>query len=198
MSHFVDPLLQRGFRVVAVDLPGHGQSSGRTFNLVLAVTALNAAIDKLGDFKLVVSPSLGGAVVATALAGTLPDQSKRCAQNLVLISAPDSMSKIFDDFAAMIGLTQKATVAFHAMVTELTGKVTDDFATGKQLIDRAAKLLLLHAPDDKEIPYSEAEAIAQVNPNATLAPAPGLGHRRIIASNDVVRTTVEFIARKAD
>ncbi len=193
MKRFVNPFLQKGFRVVSVDLPGHGQSSGRTFHLPMAVTALNAVIKQLGDFDLIVSHSLGGAVVATTLAGTLTDQPTHAADKVVLISSPDSMIKIFNEFAAMIGLTSKATDELHTMVTRLTGKNTDDFSTGIQLQSSSAELLLLHAPDDKEIAYTEAEAITRLNPDATLVPMPGLGHRRIIASDDVVQKSVDFI-----
>jgi len=199
MSHFVEPFLQSGFRVVSVDLPGHGKSSGRTFHLPLAVVALNAVINKLdmldrpARFNHIVSHSLGGAVVATTLAGTLTDQPQRLADKLVLISSPDSMPSIFNNFASMIGLAPKATNELHAMVTRLTGKVTDDFSTGIQLQNVSAELLLLHAPDDKEIAYSEAEAITQSNPDAMLMPVPGKGHRRIIADEKVVQTAVDFI-----
>jgi len=194
MSHFVEPFLQSGFRVISVDLPGHGQSSGRTFHLPLAVDALNAVINTLGEFNLVVSHSLGGAVVATTLAGTLPEYPSHAADKLVLISSPNSMTKIFNDFASMIGLTPSACKALHANVPRLSGKVTEDFSTGIQLQAGAAELLILHAPDDKEVPFSEAEAILELNKEARLEPVPGLGHRRIIASNDVVLSSVEFIS----
>ena len=51
----------------------------------------------------------------------------------------------------------------------------------------------MHAPDDKEVPYSESESIAQSYPTAILKPMDGLGHRRIIASDDVVEAAVSFI-----
>jgi len=194
MYHFVDPLLDRGFRVVSVDLPGHGQSSGRTCHLPLAVAALNAAIDALGHFELIVSHSLGGPVVATTLAGTLPDLPDHTADKLVLISSPDSMYKLYCEFASMISLAGKSTDMLHAIVARETGKTIHDFSTGIQLQNRSTELLLLHSPDDKEIAFSEAQAISQHNPAATLEPVPGLGHRRIIADNNVVQTAVNFIA----
>lgn len=193
MNNFVEPLLAHGFRVISIDLPGHGQSSGRMFHLPLAVTALHAARAKLGEFDAILSHSLGGAVVATTLAGTIPDCPALPVAKLVMISSPDSMSKIFNDFASMIGLSEKANNELHGMVKHLTGKMTDDFSTSTQLQNVSTSLLLMHAPDDKEVPYSESESIAQRNPDALLKPMPGLGHRRIIASADVVQTAVAFI-----
>jgi len=149
---------------------------------------------KLSDFDMIVSHSLGGAVVATTVAGTISDHPALPVSKLVLISSPDSMSKLFNDFAAMIGLSKKASESPRAVVTQLTGKVTDDFATGAQLQGVCTQLLLIHAPDDKEVPYRESESIACSNSGAVLKPMPALGHRRIIASADVVQATVNFIA----
>ena len=66
-------------------------------------------------------------------------------------------------------------------------------ATQLQNVD--AEVLILHAPDDKEVPYSEAVSISQANNGTTLVSMKGLGHRRIIADDTVVATAVEFIAK---
>ncbi len=193
MNHFVEPLLAEGFRVISIDLPGHGESSGRTFHLPLAVSALHAVQSELGEVDMILSHSLGGAVAATAIAGTLPAHSEIAVKKLVLISSPDSMLKIFDDFANMVGLNESARTTLHSRVTELSGKTTDAFNTGLQLASLSNELLVIHAPDDKEVPFSEAESIARQNPRATLLPVPGLGHRRIIAADNVVNACVEFL-----
>lgn len=197
MNKFVEPLQSQGFRVIAIDLPGHGQSSGRLFHLPLAVEALHAVREKLGDANMIVSHSLGGAVAATTLAGTLPSHASVSISKLVLISSPDSMTKIFDDFAVMVGLNKTANDALHNNVTRLSGLVTDEFNVSTQLQQVQADILLIHSPDDKEIPFHEAEAIAQANESAILKSVDGLGHRRIIASDEVVAMTVDFIGSTA-
>jgi predicted alpha/beta hydrolase family esterase len=143
-----------------------------------------------------VSHSLGGAVVATTLAGTLASHSSVSVSKMVLISSPDSMTKIFDDFASMVGLNKTANEALHENVTRLSGRVTDDFNVSTQLGQVDAEILLIHSPDDKEVLFSEAEAIAHKIKSAILKPMKGLGHRRIIASDEVVSTAVEFIVNK--
>jgi len=195
MSHFVEPLLEKGFSVIGIDLPGHGKSSGRTFHLPLATQALNAVRATVRAPDMILSHSMGGAVAATALAGTLPGFPAIPVEKLVLISSPDSMTKLFNDFASMINLRERSREQLDIRVMELSGKTTDDFQTGKQLKDLNNDLLLIHAPDDKETPYSESESIAQHNPRAILKPATGLGHRRIIASDEIVQTAVDFLSK---
>lgn len=194
MGKFIDPLLDHGYRVITLDLPGHGQTTGRTFHLALAVEAMLAVREHLGSFDSIISHSLGGAVVATTLAGTIKDTPALSVEKLVLISAPDSMRAIFDDFSSMVALSKKANDALHECVTTLTGKMTDDFSIGVQLKKIDCQLLLIHANEDKEVSYSEAEAIAKQIPAATLLPMPGLGHRRIISDDKVVEQAVTFVA----
>lgn len=193
MNRFVEPLLESGFRVISIDLPGHGQSIGRTFHIPLGVQAMHAVRSKLGAPDMLLTHSLGGAVCATTLAGTLPNFSAWGVKKLVMISPPNSMVKIFNDFANMVGLGDKSTQMLHTIVNELSGKTTDDFNTDTQLQGLSNELLLIHAPDDKEVPFSESEAILALNPRATLHPASGLGHRRIIAADEVVHVAVGFM-----
>ena len=193
MNKFVEPLQNRGFRVIAMDLPGHGQSSGRLFHLPLAVAAMHAVKEALGHANMIISHSLGGSVVATTLAGSLPSYPGVSVSKVVLISSPDSMTRIFDDFASMVGLNKIANEALHENVTRLSGLHTDDFNVSTQLQEVRADILLIHAPDDKEVPFREAEAIVQAKESAILEPMRGLGHRRIIASDEVVAMAVDFI-----
>ncbi len=193
MHRFVQPLMDKGSRVVVIDLPGHGQSSGRLFHLPLAVSAVHAVKESLGQVDMILSHSLGGAVVASALAGTVLPHPSFSVDKLVLISSPNSMRKIFDDFASMIGLSKAARLEMDKIVKKLSGSHTEDFLVADQLLSSSADLLLMHAPDDKEVAFIESEGIAKANPSTRLKPMPGLGHRRIISSDDVVNEAVEFL-----
>lgn len=193
MANFVEPLQTTGWRVICIDSPGHGLSSGRQFHLPLAVSGLHAVADALGPCDAMITHSLGGAVAATAIAGTVIHYPPMPVQKLVLISSPNSMPKIFDDFCHMVNLNEAAKASLFSMVETLSGRTVDHFTVASQLKSTAEDLLLIHAPDDKEVPFSEAEAIAACKPNVAIERAQGLGHRRIIASDDVVKKAVEFI-----
>ncbi len=193
MSGFAGPLVSEGWRVVFVDLPGHGNSSGRLFHLPLAVAAIHAVSKQLGQADMMIAHSLGGSVAATVIAGSLPAYPPISVDRLVLISSPCSVTRIFSEFAKQLRLSAKSEAHMHSIVRKLSGLQTDDFDVGQQLKSVATDLLVIHAPEDKEISFSEAEEIIRCNSNAQLQPAAGLGHRRIIAAEPIIQTAAAFL-----
>jgi pimeloyl-ACP methyl ester carboxylesterase len=196
MAAFVKPLLEAGHDIVAVDLPGHGESSGRKLNVPLGVGALQAMERQFGPFHGIIAHSFGGAV-STAfargdVAGSKPGQVAR----LVLISTPHSMLILFRWFGEMIGLAGKAQARFEGIVQRLTGRDLSTFEGDAQLREANIPTLILHAPDDKEVPFKGAEIMAQAGPHVQLKSLPGLGHRRIIAANETVQSTVAFLTSR--
>ena len=54
--------------------------------------------------------------------------------------------------------------------------------------------LIFHDPDDTEVPYQDAEAVAAAWRTASLVEASGLGHHRILRYPAVVNRTVRFVS----
>lgn len=193
MGSFLEPLISDGWRVVFIDLPGHGRSSGKTCHVPLAVAAVHAVSSHLGKCDAMITHSLGGAIAAATIAGTLKGWPPLPVTHLVTISSPCSVKKIFEDFYRQINLGKKAQQHFAQIVRDLSGRTADDFDVGKQLSVSKIRMLVIHAPDDKEIGLSEAESIVAQIPSAKLHLADGLGHRRIIASEEVATIAVGFL-----
>ena len=53
--------------------------------------------------------------------------------------------------------------------------------------------LIVHDRDDREVPYSEAEALSAAWPQAQLLATSGLGHSRVLGDATVVRAISEFL-----
>ena len=74
-TEYMKPLIESyrdaGYRVVALDLPGHGHSSGRRLTMLHALDAARVAGEWFGPFAAIVGHSFGGAVAANAVAGTV-------------------------------------------------------------------------------------------------------------------------------
>ncbi|HRE22363.1 MAG TPA: alpha/beta fold hydrolase [Rhabdaerophilum sp.] len=194
MAGFVEPLLAHGYRVVAIDLPGHGGSSGRHLTFPLAIEALSAV--SRGELPLagIVGHSFGGAVAVAAAAGGVPAFAALPVRKIVTVAAPNAMQPYGKAFADMLGLTARGHAAFEGEVQNVAGRPMESFASDAYLADLKVPTLLIHAPDDREIPYADAQAMLAAGPHVSLRPAPGLGHRRILFDSGVQQAAAEFIA----
>ena len=193
MRTIIETLRQEGFRVLSVDLPGHGSSAGRRLNLASAVVAVRAVADWFGPFAAIVGHSFGGAVAVNAAAGSIHGVAPVVTQRLVLISAPSSMPALFVDFGRFLGLGARTQVALATEVERVAGRPLADFVGADQLRDLTVPTLTIHAPDDKEVPFEEARTFEAAGDHVRLLRAPGMGHRRIIADPEVAAAIADFV-----
>lgn len=188
----IEILRRSGFRVIAFDLPGHGQSSGRSLHIGGAVAAVNAVLARLGPAQLVVGHSFGGAVSVNAVAGSIAGYSPVPAERLVLIAAPSDLPFIFRRFAGMLGLGPRSRDALYDRVAQVAARPLASFVGGRQLAETGLPALVIHAPEDREVPASQASDYARDNPLVRLHWAPGLGHRRILSDRAVLAEIARF------
>ncbi|MCA0405797.1 MAG: alpha/beta fold hydrolase [Proteobacteria bacterium] len=195
MAGFAEKLVARGYEVQAIDLPAHGGSSGRRLNFPLAIEALSALARESGEaFAGIIGHSFGGAVALAAAAGGVPLFPKLGVERIVTIAAPNAMQPYGRVFSKTLGLGQRAHAAFEGEVLAVAGRPMESFNGSAYLQDLHQPTLVIHAPDDKEIPFSDAEAMAGVGAHVQLHAAPGLGHRRILFDEGVQARAAEFIA----
>jgi pimeloyl-ACP methyl ester carboxylesterase len=194
MRPIIVRLLAEGYRVVALDLPGHGASEGRSLNMATAVAAVGEAVLWLGPFRAIVGHSFGGAVALNAVSGSVRGVAPVLADRLVLISAPSSLPSLFEDFAAFLRLGPRTQTVLVERVGHITGRVLEDFVGAEQLRRLSVPTLVVHAPDDKEVAFANALAFAKAGRHVTLARADGLGHRRIISDERALDEMAWFVA----
>lgn len=195
MKTLVEAFTAAGFKVVALDLPGHGQSGGRRLNMFTAVDAVRSVAEWFGPFQAVVGHSFGGAVAVNAAAGSVRNVPPLATERLVLIAAPSSMPAIFEDFWRFLRLGPRTQTAVAEMVARIAGRPLSSFVGAEQLAQMDIPTLVVHAPDDREVSPDEAKAFAGAGNHVTLAWARGLGHRRILADAETAARAVRFVAR---
>ena len=150
-----------------------------------------------GPFAAVVGHSFGGAVAVNAVAGSIPGIPPLAASKLVLIAAPSSMPRLFQDFGRHLNLGPRTQSAMADQVRRIAGRPLDDFIGSRQLAETPVPTLVIHAPDDREVPSDHAELFAQAGDHVRLRWAPGLGHRRILSDPTIVADALGFVVRPA-
>jgi pimeloyl-ACP methyl ester carboxylesterase len=196
MKALIEALHGAGWRVVALDLPGHGASSGRRLNLAIAVEAVRLTAEWLGPFSAAVGHSFGGAIALNAAAGSVKGVPALPVDRLVLIAAPSSMPALFRDFGGFVGVGARSYRHLAGRVETVAGHPLDHYVGSRLLSGLSQPTLVIHAADDREVAAWHAEDHAAAGDHVRLEWMDGLGHRRILADPRVAARTVAFVGER--
>jgi hypothetical protein len=193
MAGMIMALVEDGWRVVGLDLPGHGQSHGRRLTVRLGVEAVTQASEWLGPFDIVIGHSFGGIVAVNAAIGGISGFKPVPFSKLAVISSPNSFPELFSDLADAFGFNARARSAMSRVVERIAGNPVPFYVLANQLKRFEGEVLSLHAPDDKEVAYRDSQAIEVAGDHVTHIPFDGLGHRRIVADAKVFAALKSFV-----
>ena len=188
LAPFVDPLLERGFAVVAFDAPGHGASDGRVSTLIHYVDALGVAVREVAPVHAIVAHSMGAATATYALRGGLE------AERAVFVGAAADPFRFHDVFMEAIGLPSGEWSLSVREIEAWLGIPARDVSVPASAPSMSVPLLAFHDRGDPEVPWSESEEIVAAWPGARLVTTTGLGHREILRDPEVIRAAVGFLA----
>lgn len=190
-------LATNGFHVLVFDGPAHGYSIQKEqkniSNMFEFARAVSSVARQIEPVYAVIGHSFGATVAGFVLAGTGRMSACRvAAEKLVLISAPDSVSRIIENYsrgrneiAAMNELTLSLEQAYDFKVSDY------DLTTALRGLN--AKTLIIHDEEDEEIPVSDALRLKEVNEGAKLVLTKGSGHQRILISRQMLGAVKEFL-----
>ena len=181
-------LLNAGLRAVSFDAPGHGRSSGWRASMPEFGAALRAVGDADQPLRAVIGHSLGGSAAILALTRGLG------AARAVTIAAPSDIPGWAHQFRDMFSIPPKA---YQRMRTNLEKRL--QFSWDELEIPALARRLaipglVVHDVHDPDVPWVEAQAIADSWRGAELMLTEGLGHRQILRDPAVIERVVRFVA----
>ena len=189
LGALVAPLVARGFRVVALDAPAHGESAGRRSSGPQFARSLAAVAAQCGPAHAVVAHSLGAAATVFAMREGLD------VGRLVFIGPPADPLTWVDRFARSLGLTPAALAEMRRQSERrLRARWSDLPLLPVRGLTDPPPLLVVHDRDDREVPWQDGAAIAAAWPGARRVDTVGLGHQRILRDAAVVQAVTEFVA----
>lgn len=191
LARFIPPLLERGFRVVAFDLPAHGHSAGRSTHLVDGYHTLLRIGATLGPLHGVIAHSFGASVTILALAHGL------VAKRVALFAATADPMLFIERLGSALGLSPRR---LDGVLVDLRRRVGADLRdldlrTQARRIDVPA--LVLHDREDTEVPLAHGEAIVEAWRGARLETLEGLGHWRVLKDPKSIALAVDFVTGDA-
>lgn len=177
-----------GYRAVALDAPGHGDSAGRLSSLPQFGNTVRLADEAFGPLRAVIAHSFGAAGTGWAYHRRLRTE------RLVFIGSPGDLNGYMRGFRELFGLSEPT---FERMLGVLERTFAVRWSESRYSTTIAADetpMLVVHDESDDETPYSGALAISSAWPRSRLVTTTGLGHRRILRDRKVVAEVAGFVA----
>jgi pimeloyl-ACP methyl ester carboxylesterase len=192
MGAFAAPLVAEGFSVLTLDLPAHGRSDGRTSTIPEMATALAGVMDAMGPVAGIAAHSGGGAVSACAIRRALLGGVVDLPRAIALVAPAANVRLYLERFMDACGLTTRARIRLERRLEARVGVPPEALDLTRFARDLPLAALVVHDQDDAEIPWADGAAIAAAWPGAELVTTHGLGHRRILRDQAVVRRVRDF------
>lgn len=188
LGAFVNPLVEAGYRPVAIDFPAHGNTPGEQTNLFEERDALLAVVKHLGQPHAIIAHSLG------TLASMMSLDKGLDPKRVVHIGSLRSVYDGVERFYQMASIPDHLWQAFRDKAVEVLGDNLWELTSAVEVAPRVfLPALLIHDDRDRLTPVSDTHDIAAAWPGAERYITSGLGHRRILKDPAVIEKVVDFI-----
>ncbi len=192
MLALADMLRAQGILPVIIEMPAHGRSAGSTSNLPQFARVLEYVSARLVQQGYVLHAVLAHSLAANASAYAA---SRGTAMSrLVLLAPPASPLEYTRLFARAFGLRESTRAAMQRRIESREGILMPQFeppAVGARV---RAPTLVVHDRQDSINLFADGVAYCDAIAGARLLATEGLGHRRILKDETVLREVAAFMA----
>lgn len=191
---YVPDLMKKGYRIVAFDALGHGDSTGKRNNLLTNAKTILALSRHYGGFDSAIAHSFGCTSIVYAMDFLDNTLTFNC---LVFLAVPPRLRKIVDGVFQLLALPKAVKKAFIQHIDNMTGHSIEetDVATASAVTKKnVGKLLLIHDERDEVTHIDAAKRVEVAWDNADLLITAGYGHFRIAKNPDVIKRIIAFIS----
>jgi pimeloyl-ACP methyl ester carboxylesterase len=192
MLALAEQLGAQGLRPVMVEMPAHGRSGGSVSNLPQFARVLEYVAARLQQqghtLRAVVAHSLA------ANAGAYAASRGLAAGRLVLLAPPASPLEYTRLFARVFGLRETTRAAMQRRIEACEGVLMPQFepaAVGPRI---TLPTLVVHDRQDSINRFADGVAYSEAIAGARLMATEGLGHRKILKDDAVLREVAAFLA----
>jgi len=185
-------LVAAGWRVLAPDAPGHGQSPGGTSSLPQFIAALDAVVTRFGAVDALIGHSLGALAIALRLSDPAADPACR-PRKAVLISMPSGAPFLIESFNQMFGIRPATRERMAALFRQRFGADPSRFALDPGTARFGVPVLLVHDRRDDIVPHADTFRLQQQLPDALLHTTEGLGHSGLLRDPETIRRIERFL-----
>ncbi len=189
MGEFVEPLLAKGFRVVAFDGPAHGRSSGKRTTQIDFVECVRNIEKRYGPIVAMVGHSFGGVCTLMALKEGIK------IPKAVIIGTPASLPEMIEETRKKFNVSEKTISIIPQNIKHRTGKDYHEFSAEHIAQFVNIPILVIHDKDDVDVSFENAHTLSNIIKQSSLLITNGKGHRRILRDSEVIQKVVEYVSQ---
>lgn len=184
-----DELLKMGYMTISFDAPAHGKSKGNYSIMTEFIASILELEKQYGKFEYAIGHSLGGMSVLNAIKQNL--QVKKA----ITIGAGDIIQDIIDDFIKKLELQPEYGIKLRDHFEKRFAGKMDDYSAYKAAKEIRIPVLILHDQEDDDVSVKAAHHIHEHLNGSELMITNGLGHRKILGDEMVIKRIMDFISK---
>lgn len=183
-------LLEKGFQVISFDAPSHGYSSKGATNLFEYMALVSQLIREHAP-SFVLSHSFGSISSAVALS----ENQHLDVDQWILVTSPFSFRERLEGVRQMVNVTDRTMSSLVAKFESDTQMLVEDMSMENYCakITNVNKISIVHSVDDKILPIETSRKVHAQLPTAEMIELKGLGHYRILWSDELKEILEEKI-----
>lgn len=188
--NYIQPLIESGYQVIAMDAPGHGTSPGYFMSVPTYIQCVKEVLRSRTQWDGVVAHSMGGVVSAVALGELDLVQPTK----YVLLNSFNTADSMMSTSARKLGVNEEVIAGLRTRIEQNTGRPLEHYSLEQHLNNYDQQGLIIYDKDDIIVPKSEAQKnLTQLCQFMTLK-TEGLGHN--LFSKEVEKTVINFLAKR--
>ncbi|MEC5166546.1 pimeloyl-ACP methyl ester carboxylesterase [Flavobacterium sp. PL11] len=184
-----DELLNIGYSTISFDAPGHGKSPGKMSIMTDFISIILEINKQEGPFEVAIGHSLGGMSVLNAIKKGLQ------VDKAIIIGSGDIVEDIMDDFIKKLKLKPAISTSMRLHFEDKYKEEMNSYSAYIAASKIQIPVLVLHDHDDPEVPVKAGINIHNHLENGELILTKGLGHRKILGSEIVLKKIIDFITK---
>ena len=190
LGMFAAPLIEKGYRVYGFDGFAHGESPGRSTNMLEHAKVIHAMLEAFPETEAIICHSFGGAAAIYSL-GHYPDHPIK---SVAAIASPTRMNQVMLDFMKVFSIPTSLLKIMEKQAYERYG-LTFSALNPEHWMAKCpdTRFLFIHDKEDRSVPFNDAEYLHQKYPHTTLIRTNGLGHNKILWDQQVKDDVINFI-----
>lgn len=189
LSGFVEPLRELGFRVVGVDAPGHGRSTGWRADLQGFCTALATGLQAFEPVAGIVAHSYG----ARATVRYLAEHPGHGVRAIALLGIPPDVRYMMEQFKLVLELRDDVQALLLEQYVKTFGRLPDVHSVTEPAAILESVVLVVHDELDEVAPVIHPIEFVKQLPRAAMLLTRGLGHCGPPRDRATIRRIAEFL-----